>query len=213
MTAAAVFCATTSLVALSTLYVPRSEPIIVLAALAVVFCCVITKLFGYYEYLLLFGALEIFWTAFFAALRLDRVGLRNVQARLRQCKSVDEAWIILVEMASLLRLRKLELHLSEPRAYKARWISSERVRRHPAWSATLPLVKGNEQFGHLSLEAYPSHKPVLSNLLFAGIVVETLVSIREALHANDGAVMLFPDVVKQTDRCQPEEGISKKTAA
>ena len=82
-------CAMTGFAVLLGLYF-RSEPLALLATAAVVIGCVVTKLFGNYEYMLLIGTPRTKWKAIRGGLQLESSRVLQACTRLRESKTVAE---------------------------------------------------------------------------------------------------------------------------
>jgi hypothetical protein len=95
-------CATTGFAVLLGLYF-RSEPLALLATAAVVIGCVVTKLFGSYEYMLLVETPRTKWKAIQGGLQLNSSRVLQVCTRLREAATIEDIW-------SGLRTAAEELH-------------------------------------------------------------------------------------------------------
>jgi UDP-GlcNAc:undecaprenyl-phosphate GlcNAc-1-phosphate transferase len=82
-------CATTGFAVLLGLYF-RSEPLALLATAAVVIGCVVTKLFGNYEYMLLIGTPRTKWKAIRGGLQVDSSRVLQVCTSLREASTIEE---------------------------------------------------------------------------------------------------------------------------
>ena len=81
-------CAATGFAVLLGLYL-RSEPLALVATLAVVIGCVVTKIFGNYEYMLLVGTPRTKWKAMRGGWQMETSRVLAACNRLRQCQSLD----------------------------------------------------------------------------------------------------------------------------
>jgi len=84
-------CATTGFAVLLGLYF-RSEPLALLATAAVVIGCVVTKLFGSYEYMLLVETPRTKWKAIQGGLQLNSSRVLQVCTRLREAATIEDIW-------------------------------------------------------------------------------------------------------------------------
>jgi UDP-GlcNAc:undecaprenyl-phosphate GlcNAc-1-phosphate transferase len=198
-------CVITGSAALVSLYF-ASESVAALAVLAIVGSCVATKLFGYYECLLLFGWPRILWTALQGCLPRQHPIVLALCHRLRQCKSREEVWTILVETAGRLQLRELELQLGWHLGWHARWNSTQPVQELPPWHAAFPLVSARKYLGQLRVVSYQQRKPLLADMLFLIIVAQAVATVcdRLALSAPAGVLSLPPAGVTPSASTAPK---------
>jgi UDP-GlcNAc:undecaprenyl-phosphate GlcNAc-1-phosphate transferase len=179
-------CALTGSAALLSLYF-RNQAMAVLTTGAVVIGCILTRFFGYYEYLLLLGGPRLLATALWECLQLERPIVLALCYRLRQCRSSEEIWAILTEQADALQLTEIRLQLAPPNAFQGYWKNHEAGRELPLWSANLPLLSARKTVGHLSLCGYQRQKNFLPVLIFMTVVARTLaVAIEQQQAAERG---------------------------
>jgi UDP-GlcNAc:undecaprenyl-phosphate GlcNAc-1-phosphate transferase len=192
LAAVAALCGVTGLAALAGLYVPL-EPVAVLATLAVVGGCVVTRVFGYFEYRLLLGRPSALWLALRAGLRLKCPMIPLLCWHLRQCRSVDEVWATLVDAAEPLRLRLLELHVASPvHPYDAHWQSAVPDRERPSWHTVLTLTGGRGPLGQITMGGEQHRKSMLANVMNMVAVADTLAVVCQRLQSQDRSVLPLP---------------------
>jgi UDP-GlcNAc:undecaprenyl-phosphate GlcNAc-1-phosphate transferase len=186
-------CVVAGSAALVSLYF-GSESVAVLAVLAIVGGCVATKLFGYYECLLLLGWPRIICTAFRGCLPRRHPIVLALCHRLHQCKSREEVWTILVETAGRLQLREMELQLGWHTACFARWNSSQLQQELPAWHAAIPLVAARKYVGQLRVASYQQRSPLIADVVFLVIVAQAVAVVCDRLgqSAPSGVLSLPP---------------------
>ncbi len=126
-------CATTGLAVLLGLYV-RSEPLALLATGAVVIGCVVTKIFGNYEYMLLIGTPRTKWKAIRGGLQIETSRVLKVCTRLRECKTLEEIWSSLRQAAEEFHLAGLHLKMATANGHDGaskiedrRWLISSEI--------------------------------------------------------------------------------------
>jgi UDP-GlcNAc:undecaprenyl-phosphate GlcNAc-1-phosphate transferase len=181
----ATLCGFSGLTALVSLYF-RSDPLALLAVTAIVFGCVVTKVFGHYEYRLLLGQPVSLWVG---------LGLRPPLVlalchRLRRCRSVVEAWSALIESAGRLRLRAVEIRLTRPDLlFEGQWEAPGPQPELPRWQVALPLLADRKELGQLTLSGY-SQGPVWSQVLGMRVVARALASACDRLGVANGSYVL-----------------------
>jgi UDP-GlcNAc:undecaprenyl-phosphate/decaprenyl-phosphate GlcNAc-1-phosphate transferase len=169
-------CALTGAAALLSLHL-RNQAIAVLATAAVIIGCVVTRFFGYYEYLLLLGGPRLLRTALCECLQLERPIVLALCYRLRQCRSIEEIWAVLTEQAGALQLTEVGLQLTHPKAFQAHWKTDRPGHELPSWSANLPLTSARGHVGELSLCGYQKQKTFLPVLIFMTVVAKTVSTV------------------------------------
>ena len=121
-------CATTGLAVLLGLYI-RSEPLALLATGAVVIGCVVTKIFGNYEYMLLIGTPRTKWRAIRGGLQIETSRVLKVCTHLRECKTPAEIRTSLRQAADEVRLAGLHLELATANSDGASTIENRRWKK------------------------------------------------------------------------------------
>jgi UDP-N-acetylmuramyl pentapeptide phosphotransferase/UDP-N-acetylglucosamine-1-phosphate transferase len=206
-------CATTGFAVLLGLYF-RSEPLALLATGAVVIGCVVTKIFGNYEYSLLIGMPRTKWKAIRGGLQLETARVLKVCSHLRECKSLEEIWSTLRLAAEEFHLAGLQLQMRSPeggmRNQEASFTEGSSYIPHsafriphsegssslhsairiphseePLWQLALPLVDCGAPC-ELRVWGRISSRPVLPDLISITMVAETLASAaRKLLQTNE----------------------------
>jgi UDP-GlcNAc:undecaprenyl-phosphate/decaprenyl-phosphate GlcNAc-1-phosphate transferase len=182
-------CALTGLAALASLYL-RSEPVAMLAMLVVLCGCVATKLFGYFECLLLLAKPSALWAALSGGLYLESSAVALLCYRLRQCRSVDEVWTALLEAAKPMRLYRMELKLATPGApFRARWEAPESNYDGPIWATSLSLTAEGSVLGEFIMGGDQHRKSVLANMVSMALVARTLAAVCSRMPKNSVSVL------------------------
>lgn len=204
-------CATTGFAVLLGLYF-RSEPLALLATGAVVIGCVVTKIFGNYEYSLLIGTPRTKWKAIRGGLQLETARVLKVCSHLRECKSLEEIWATLRLAAEEFHLAGLQLKMAmgqsegDSNVQDRSWSStvsdelkimsdgsytthhsSLATHHSPShWQLALPLTRAGHSLGELRVWGRISARPVLPDLISITMVAETLAkAARKLLQTNE----------------------------
>jgi UDP-GlcNAc:undecaprenyl-phosphate GlcNAc-1-phosphate transferase len=173
-------CAATGVAVLLGLYL-RSEPLALVATLAVVIGCVVTKIFGNYEYMLLVGTPRTKWKAMRGGWQMETSRVLAACTRLRQCQSFDEVWNSLRQAADDFHLAGVHWELATgDRPYKEAWHRTTNV-HEPFWHLALPLVADGLSLGELKVWGPLSSKPVLPDLISISMVAEALTDVGRIL--------------------------------
>jgi len=182
-------CATTGFAVLLGLYF-RSEPLALLATGAVVIGCVVTKVFGNYEYMLLIATPRTKWKAIRGGLQIKTSRVLQVCTRLRECQSLAEIWTTLHQAAE--EFRWVELHLDWANVPAEATSTSNDTRRQVSWHyestlekahwrLSLPLELDAFNLGALQVCGHSSSRPVLPDLITISMVAEALIEVGRAL--------------------------------
>ena len=182
-------CALTGLAALASLYL-RSEPVAVVAILAVVCGCVATKLFGHFECLLLLAKQGAIRIALSAGLHAESSPVALLCYRLRRCRSIDEVWTALLDATESMRLYQMELQLATPSLpFKGHWKAPDSDRDGPTWATSLSLTAGGSVLGELAMGGDQHRKSVLANMVSMAQVARTLADVCSRILRNSQSVL------------------------
>jgi UDP-GlcNAc:undecaprenyl-phosphate GlcNAc-1-phosphate transferase len=202
------FCALTGSAALVSLYF-RNQALALLATAAVIVGCLVTRFFGYYEYLLLLGGPSLLGTAVRECLQLERPIVLALCYHLRQCRSAEEIWAVLCEQADALQLTELHLQLTHPTSFQGYWKTDQPALNFPAWQANLPLTSGRDRLGQLSVCGYQKQKTFLPILIFMTVVARTVALVSSQLAGAGRGTLRLEAGERQAGQ---GERISKRSA-
>jgi UDP-GlcNAc:undecaprenyl-phosphate/decaprenyl-phosphate GlcNAc-1-phosphate transferase len=160
-----VLCVLTVLGVLGSL-AANNEWLALLAALTVVGILIVTRLFGYAEFLLIKERLRGVYAASRPAEPLKKSHTQEV--RLQGSVDWKEVWASLTTSAEQLNLISLCLDVNIPalhEGYHARWaaLSHEGVGR-PQWQTALPLVVNGHEVGRLDITGVRDGRPVAEKI-------------------------------------------------
>jgi UDP-GlcNAc:undecaprenyl-phosphate GlcNAc-1-phosphate transferase len=173
-------CATTGLAVLLGLYF-RSEPLALGATLAVVIGCVITKIFGNYEYMLLVGTPRTKWKALRGSWQMQTSRVLTVCTQLRHCRNVEEVWNSLRHAAENFHLAGIHWELVRGAVpYKQAWHQTTNA-HEPLWHMSLPLIADGLPLGELKVWGQPTSNAVLPDLISLSMVADALAEVIKSL--------------------------------
>jgi UDP-GlcNAc:undecaprenyl-phosphate GlcNAc-1-phosphate transferase len=171
-------CAATGFAVLLGLYF-RSEPLALGATLAVVIGCVVTKVFGNYEYMLLVGTPRTKWKALRGSWQMQTSRVLTICTQLRQCRSAEEVWNSLRQAADDFHLAGIHWELARSAlAYKQAWHQTTNV-REPLWHMALPLMADGLPLGELKV--WSASSAVLPDLISISMVADALAEVGRKL--------------------------------
>jgi UDP-GlcNAc:undecaprenyl-phosphate GlcNAc-1-phosphate transferase len=172
-------CATTGFAVLLGLYF-RSEPLALGATLAVVIGCVVTKLFGSYEYMLLVGTPRTKWKAIRGSWQVETSRVLAVCNRLRQCRAPEEVWNGLRQAADDFHLAGIQWELARGALpFKGGWHQTNNA-QDPLWHLAIPLRADATSLGELRVWGHSASRPVLPDLIGIMMIAEALADISKA---------------------------------
>jgi UDP-GlcNAc:undecaprenyl-phosphate GlcNAc-1-phosphate transferase len=173
-------CATTGLAVLLGLYL-RSEPLALGATLAVVIGCVVTKLFGNYEYMLLVGTPRTKWKALRGSWQMDTSRVLTACHRLRQCRTAEEIWNSLRQAAADFQLAGIQWELARSTVpFKGAWHQATSI-PEPLWNLALPLRVDAISVGELKVWGGSASQAPLPDLIGITMVAEALAEVIKIL--------------------------------
>jgi UDP-GlcNAc:undecaprenyl-phosphate GlcNAc-1-phosphate transferase len=185
-------CAATGLAVLLGLYF-RSEPLALGATLAVVIGCVVTKIFGNYEYMLLLGTPRTKWKALRGSWRIETSRVLSVCSQLGQCQNPQEAWNSLRRAADEFRLAGIQWELTRGAfPYKEAWHQTTHV-HEPLWHLAQPLMADGKLLGELKVWGRflpgPSHASLaLPDLISITMIAEALAEISKTFRISKSEI-------------------------
>jgi UDP-GlcNAc:undecaprenyl-phosphate/decaprenyl-phosphate GlcNAc-1-phosphate transferase len=132
----------------------NNEILAVIAAVTVVGLLIVSRLFGYVEFLLIKERLRGLAVALLRG-NVEKEGCQ-ISVRLQGSADWPELWQSLMAWTGPLNLRSLHLDVNAPalhEAYHARWERAEQDEGEVAstWRTEMPLVAGRQQVGRLSV--------------------------------------------------------------
>jgi UDP-GlcNAc:undecaprenyl-phosphate GlcNAc-1-phosphate transferase len=181
-------CAATGLAVLLSLYL-RSEPLALGATLAVVVGCVVTKIFGNYEYMLLLGTPRTKWKALLGSWRIESSRVLSVCSQLRQCQNPQEVWNSLRQAANEFHLAGIQWELTRGMlSYKEAWHQTSNA-QEPLWHLAQPLMADGKSLGELKvwgrlLPGRSQSSFPLPDLISITMVAEALAAISKKLQIS-----------------------------
>jgi UDP-GlcNAc:undecaprenyl-phosphate GlcNAc-1-phosphate transferase len=196
-------CAATGLAVLLGLYF-RSEPLALLATGAVVIGCVVTKLFGNYEYKLLIGTPRTKWRAIRSGLQIEASRVLEICNRIGACKTPNEVWTTMQQAAEGFHWAELSLDFgtnpTEPPS-KANDTTQPTSWRYDStseqgsWRLSLPLNMNGFSLGVLRVRGRSLSRPILPDLITITMVAEALNEVGRVLRlsGHDIRMMMSED--------------------
>lgn len=172
--AIAAFCSLTVLGALASVAL-QNELLAVLTTLIIVGIMIISRLFGYAEFLLIKERLAALAVSFMY--RGDHGRTHQTAVRLQGTADWQALWQQLAACAEQLPLKSLRLDVNAPflhEGYHASWDRiAASVEENTLWRAELPLTATNGQLvGRLEMVGFPSQEPIWAQMAALLRVVE-----------------------------------------
>jgi UDP-GlcNAc:undecaprenyl-phosphate GlcNAc-1-phosphate transferase len=176
-------CAATGFAVLLGLYF-RSEPLALGATLAVVIGCVVTKLFGNYEYMLLVGTPRTKWKAMRGSWQMQTSRVLAVCNRLRQCRTPEEAWNSLRQAADDFQLAGIQWELVRTALpFKGAWHQTANA-QDSLWHFAIPLRKDIMSLGELRVWGHSASRAVLPDLIGITMIAEALAEMSKTFRIS-----------------------------
>src|SRR6266849_6575161 len=186
-------CATTGFAVLLGLYF-RSEPLALVATLAVVIGCVVTKIFGNYEYMLLVGTPRTKWKAIRGGLQIETSRVLKVCTRLRECKTLEEIWNSLRQAADDFHLAGIQWELARSALpFKGAWHQTTNA-QDPLWHLVLPLRVDAMSLGELRVWGRSASSAVLPDLIGITMVAEVLAEMSKTFRTSKSEPETLSDI-------------------
>lgn len=185
-----VFCGCTAAGALISVY-SKSESYALLSVVAVVGTLVVTKVFGYTEFLLLTSRLKAVGASFFLPLRGTNGSVRQACVRLQGSRQWEGLWIDLTDSAERLNLNSIRLDVNVPslhEVFHASWDRVDRVETAELWRTEVPLFVRDKVVGRVEITGTRQNGSVSQWLSQLSEVLQSLESRVVTLAQEDGAV-------------------------
>ncbi len=181
------FCALTVVSVLASLAL-KNETIAVLAALTIVCVLVVSRLFGYPEFLLVRQQLGRLVVSLVQP-RAGRTQLR-LEAHLQGTGNWKALMDAVTDRAAPLKLRAVRLEVSAPalhEEYHAHWQQTHDEADEILWRAEVPLTIAGRTVGRLGVSGLPDAEPVSAKVAVIGRLVEEY----QQLAGPRGALVLW----------------------
>jgi hypothetical protein len=180
-------CAATGFAVLLGLYF-RSEPLALGATLAVVIGCVVTKLFGNYEYMLLVGTPRTKWKAIRGGWQMQTSRVLAVCNRLRQCRTPEEVWTSLRQAADDFQLAGIQWELARAALpFKGAWHQTTNA-QEPLWHLAVPLRAHAMSVGELRVWGHSTSRAVMPDLIGITMVAEVLAEVSKMFRTSKSEI-------------------------
>jgi UDP-GlcNAc:undecaprenyl-phosphate GlcNAc-1-phosphate transferase len=186
-------CAATGFAVLLGLYF-RSEPLALGATLAVVIGCVVAKIFGNYEYMLLVGTPRTKWKAMRGSWQMETSRVLGVCTRLRQCRTPEEIWNSLRQAADDFHLAGIQWELATSALpFKGAWHQTTNA-QDPLWHLVLPLRADAMSLGELRVWGHLASRAVLPDLIGITMVAEVLAEMSKTFRTSKSEPETLSDI-------------------
>ena len=184
-----VFCGCTAAGALISVY-SKSELYALLSIVAVGTTLVVTKVFGYSEFLLLTSRLKAVGASFFLPLGTNG-SVRQGYVRLQGSRQWEVLWIALTDSAERLNLNSIRLDVNVPalhEGFHASWDRVDGVEAAELWRTEVPLFVRDKAVGRVEITGTRQNGSVSQWLSQLSEVLQSLESHVVTLAQEDGAV-------------------------
>lgn len=176
----------------------HNELLAIVTASVVVSILIITRIFGYAEFLLVKERLSSLATSFLR--RRARGNAHEIQVRLQGTADWNELWAALTTYASQLNLSLVRLNVNAPllhEGYHACWDRFEdEADDGNRWCAEIPLTLGGQPFGRLEIAGHPNGEPIWMQ-------IATMAKLLEDFEALGPSPSVATDVSTQESKVCP----------